>query len=374
MGFGGINRMHYLLNNQPSDNSNQDAQPVFGRESLLGPNPNPMPLPTFGNYLAPSVGGLNLLAALAPSKKSAIHQAFKQCLANIELDQTRTDQASQHYNSIKNWLEARIPVVQVRRIGSFQKHTKIRPITTNGIASPIDIDAIVCFGDARGIVSYGGTTGDSCLQTVRNALIENRTYKLLKPVVDHPVVTLSYASEFFIELVPCYRNRMDSESITRTPPSYLVCNSQNDWEDADYDYDSAYITEANKLADQKLVPAIKLIKQFVRNRGLDIKSFQVEVLCVQLLLPRILELKQANQIWEWQELITYFLQNASQILWQTLSLPGSKTKVPAIINPFSLGIKMKEWGDVFASLSSLPPSTATLQAYKLCYGERFPAP
>ncbi|MBX9724266.1 MAG: hypothetical protein K2X81_22850 [Candidatus Obscuribacterales bacterium] len=374
MGFGGFNRMHYLLNNQASSSSNQDPQPVFGRESLLGPNPNPTFFPPFGGYIAPSIGGLDLLTALATPKKSAVHQAFKQCLANIELDQTRTDQASQHYNSIKNWLESRISGVQIRRVGSFQKHTKIRPVTINGIASPIDIDAIVCFGDATGIVSYGGTTGDSCLQIVRNALVENHIYKLLKPVVDHPVVTLSYASEFFIELVPCYRNRLDSESIARIPASYLVCNSQNDWEHADYDYDSAYITEANKLADQKLVPAIKLIKQFVRNRELGIKSFQVEILCVQLLVPRILELKLANQTWEWQDMIAYFLQNASQILWQNLSLPGSRTKIPAIVDPFSLGMKMKEWGDLFASLRSLPPSNATLQAYKLCYGDRFPTP
>lgn len=366
MGFGGINRYHLI--NQLSGNHNQEPKPLSGRESFIGTSPSPFLLPPY----LPPVNRFDLLAALAP-KKSAVHQAFKECLSNIELDQSRIDQASQHYNAIKDWLESRLPGVQVRRVGSFKKHTKIRPITVNGVASPIDIDAIVCFGDARQ-VSNSGRSADSCLQQVRNALIQNRKYKMLEPDIDHPVVTLSYASEFYIELIPCFRNKLDFESLLRDPASYLVCNSKNDWEHADYDYDSAYITAANKQAGQQLIPAIKLVKQFVRNSRLDLKSFQVELLCVRILLPKLQELKQANQTWEWQELFTYLLQNARFVLNQDLSLPGSRTKAPPIVNPVSLGADMKAWGDIFATLCLLPPTTATLQAFKAYYGERFPTP
>lgn len=343
--------------------SGQPAPPQSAREAFLGSSPRP------------SIGplGLSLFATPPAPPRSNIHIAFQTCISNIELDNTRAERAKQHYNAIKDWLESRLPGVEVRRVGSFQRHTKIRPATVNGVTSPIDIDALVCFGDAQSIVYYGGTTGLSCLEAVRNALAANGVYKLKEPTIDHPVVSLSYASEFFIELVPCYRNKLQLEDILRDPPSYLVCNSSNDWEPADYDYDSKYISQANKDADGKLIPAIKLIKQFCRNQSLGLKSFQIELLCVKLLTPFITVMREQGLTWEWQDLLTVFLLTAPAILEQDLSLPGSRTKCPPVENAFYLGIRLKNWGELFGKLSKEPDTAATLKLFNSAFGERFPA-
>lgn len=368
MGLLGINRYGPFGQQSLSDlllSGEQSSTPT-GREALLGPNPYP---------LRPLLGplGLNLLKPPTPPR-SNIYKAFQTCLSNIELDATRSEQAKQHYNAIKNWLESRLSGVELRRVGSFQRHTKIRPATVSGVASPIDIDALVCFGDARSMVSYGGTTGSSCLEMVSDALSQNRVYKLLKPTIDHPVVSLSYANEFYIELVPCYRNRLLREDWQRDPASYLVCNSSGNWEPADYDYDSQYISQANKDTDGKLIPAIKLIKQFCRNNRLELKSFQIELLCVRLLTPFISVMKDKGLAWEWQDLLVFFLLTAPSIFSHDLSLPGSKSKVPPIENQYFLSIRMQGWGELFAKLSKNPlDSNETLKLFKSAYGERFPS-
>ena len=394
MGLGGLPRFSAFIdaksNSHQSQLASQQEPELFGRERLLGPRPQSTWLPLAARtpleglampsnslsareqFLGSNTSSLSLLAGLK-APKSAIHQAFKQCLVNIELDETRIQRASTHYNAIKNLLETRIRGAEVRRVGSFQKHTKIRPRTINGVASPIDIDAIVCLGDAYSLVSSGGLTGESCLQLVRSALVSNSRYLLMQPRIDHPVVTLSYASEFFIELVPCYRNKLDWESIMRETPSYLVAASDNHWEHADYDFDARFISRANAEADGKLIPAIKLIKQFCRNHEIQIKSFQVELLCLTVLMPFFNNHKEMNVSWEWQDLIAFFLQIAPSFITYDLSIPGSRTKAPPIETPYFTGPVLKYWGDQFAELCRLPVNNSTLQRFKNVYGNRFPS-
>jgi hypothetical protein len=323
-----------------------------------------------------SFGSLSLFPERSPilaPQPSSIQEGFATTLSRIELDSTRVQRASQHYKSIKDWLESKLSV-EVRQIGSFQRSTKIRPSVINGVSSPIDIDAIVCFGDATFFATPGfGQTGFDALKAVRDALIAHKTYRILEPKIDHPVVTLSYASEFSVELVPCFRNRMAPDNWNRIPPSYLVSNSIGLWELADYDYDSAYITASNKDCDGKLIPAIKLIKQFVRNKNIGLKSFHIELLCVKIFVPYITVLNQAGIKWTWNDLLSLFLNSAPAVLLESVALPGSRSIVPAIVEPQRVIRELLEWGTIAGKLSQLTFSPEVYKLWRQFYGDPFPA-
>jgi hypothetical protein len=305
---------------------------------------------------------------------SNVHRAFELCLSRIELDPTRVKEASQHYNAVKDWLESKMNVT-VRQVGSFQRNTKNRPIVEQGKVSRIDVDALVCFGDATCFAASwdDGTTPESALTQVRKALMLNGTYKLLEPEIDHPVVTLSYANEFFIELVPCFRNRFPPENTYRDPASYLVANSLGGWEDADYDFDSQYITQANKNSDGNLVPAIKLLKRFIRNKQIGLKSFQVEVLAGLLLEPFFEVAPQNHPNWQWQDALWFFLKVAPALLANNPTIPGSKTPHIPVNNLPTVQAILLEYAGLFDDLRKLPDNDETLRLYRAAYGAPFPS-
>lgn len=332
----------------------------------------PGPYGAFGSSFGadPNSARNQFLGGLKP--RSMVHRGFELCLSRIELDPTRVTEAKQHYNAVKDWLESRMSVT-VRRVGSFQRHTKIRPTVENGVVSSIDIDAVVCFGDVTYFTNYGGTSASSALEQVRHALVQNRTYQLLEPEIDHPVVTLSYANEFFLELIPCFKNRMPPDNTYRDPASYYVTNSAGGWELADYDYDSQYISGANKECDGKLVPAIKLLKRFCRNRKIGLKSFQIEVLAALLLKPYFKVAPQNFPDWEWQDVLIFFLEVAPALMDNSPSIPGSQTAHIPIANHEFVKSQLKEWSEILQEANKMTDSEEKLKAFRMVYGAPFPS-
>ncbi len=315
---------------------------------------------------------LSLFGEPTRRQYSSIHKGFDECLTRIELDSTRIQLAKQHYNAVKNWLQSHLNV-EVRRVGSFRKHTKIRPRIVNGKSSPIDIDARVCFGDATHIAPSGrGITGEGLLQLLRNGLIENKTYRLMAPSIDRPAVTVSYADEFSIELTPCMRNQITPDN-WRSPANYLLWNSSGNLEIADYDYDCAFITELNKLHDGYLIPAMKLLKQFVRNKSIELKSFQVELLCIKVISPFLSKVKEDGGTWEWQDLIVCFLEDAPVVLELDLSLYGSRTTPARIPNAIQIQKDLRFWSILALRIREFGDTPEAFELWRAFYGEPFPA-
>jgi hypothetical protein len=270
-------------------------------------------------------------------------------------------------------LESKLSV-EVRQVGSFQRSTKIRPSIINGVPSPIDIDAIVCFGDATFFSAPGfGHTGFDVLKAVHDALIANKTYRVLEPEIDHPVVTLSYASEFFIELVPCFRDRMPPHGWSREPASYLVSDRFGYWQKADYDYDSRYITQSNLDCNFKLVPAIKLLKRFLKNHNVPLKSFQIELLCALVLGPFISTLKEYDVRCDWSQVLRFFLHVAPSFVHNPLVLPGSVSTPTQIESPLLVEAWLKLLQTTCEALLKLPESAKTLNQWREFYGPPFPS-
>lgn len=329
-----------------------------------------------GGSTSESLRGLSIFPAPAPGLRptpSVIQEGFATTLSRIELDPTRAQRASQHYNAIKDWLEKRLNV-EVRQVGSFQRSTKTRPRVINGMPSAIDIDAVVCFGDATYTPTPGcGMTGTDALRGVQDALTSNQTYRILDPVIDHPVVTLSYGSEFSVELIPAFRNRLPPDNFDRNPPSYFIPNSMGGWQPADFDYDSEFITAANKSVDGKLIPAIKLMKQFVRNREIALKSFHVEIVCLKLILPFLLARKQDLRPWDWRDVLSVFLNCSPLILPHPLSISGSRSSVPPIDQLSNVITALTSWGALCNEFRKLDNVQSSLPLWRQFYGDPFPS-
>lgn len=266
--------------------------------------------------------------------KSPVEQAFSDLLSGIELNQTRVRLASERYAAIKTHLESRLSNVEVKQVGSFRKKTKTRP--SDG-SDRIDLDVIVCLGNFTGYSDFPGVgvTPNNALGTVQVALKDNVIYRMMRPRIDAPTIILDYSDNFSIELIPCYRDLSGRYPRLLGPACYVV-GTTGSWEPADYDYDAEYLTRLNQSSDVdgQLVPTIKMVKTFLKNREISIKSFFVEIVCAQH-LPGVLRFaKLLNANWGYQHSLYLMLEKLAENYDKKLAFPDSYTSpVESGLNP-----------------------------------------
>jgi len=310
--------------------------------------------------------------------------AFAELLRRIELNPDRVKEASQHYWTVKDWIESTLPGSLVKQVGSFQRHSKIRPASLSRLQlflaghedyTPIDMDALVCVGNATTWAPpYQGIMPSDILGLVRRALDSHGTYKM-KAEIDSPTVTLSYANEFKIELIPCFRDWTSLEAKLLSPPRYLVASEFGGWKLADYEYDAQYITSINQSLNGRLIPGIKIVKAFIRNYGLPIKSFHVEIICATMVTELLQSLEQAQLSWDYRHFFVTFLMVLPVVLRQPLALPGSFSPPQQIApeNAERLLYALKTCTDLCLKLCALPDSQDSLDAWRVLIGYPFPS-
>ena len=159
--------------------------------------------------------------------------------------------------------------------------------------------------------------------------------------------------------------------------------SPDTWDPADYDYDAQLITginQSNAIA-QALVPGIKLLKAFLRNQSIGLKSFHIEVLCA-LVLPSALSDWQARNLnWGYQHLLAHFLKNVRTHLTGPVSLPGSHS--PAIdsgvgfLRLQQIGTALESLGETAWKVCELDDkqhnTSSALDYWRKFFGEPFPS-
>jgi hypothetical protein len=308
---------------------------------------------------------------------TTVSAGFRELLSRVELNPSRVSIASQRYHAVSDRIRTVRPNYEVRQIGSFQRKTKIRPRTDS---DPLDIDAAVCFGDAFSYASDGsGITPSDALAIVRKALESDKTYKLMDPAIDSPTVVLEYADGFKIELVPCYRERTGKFSREAGPDCYIVGSPDGQWLAADYDYDAAFIGGLNQIdmVQRALVPSIKMIKAFLRNREIRLKSFHVEVLCARLIPAALIDWQSQNLRWDYHHILSYFLSNAYSLLNGPVGIPNSYSRpVDSNLSAFDLqqiGGVLNQWGNAAWGICKMENEAAALKVWRQFFGEPFPA-
>jgi len=312
---------------------------------------------------------------------TAVAAGFRELLARVELNASRVNLASQRYNAVKQRIQVALPGEEVLQIGSFQRKTKIRPLDDAG---PLDIDLIVCFGNADHFAGAGerGVTPAGALETVRRALVSDGTYELMDPDSDAPTVVLGYADGFKIELTPCFRDLTGQHPRQNGPACYIVGTSAGSWVPADYDYDAAFISGANQhpAVSQALVPSIKMVKQFLRGHGIELKSFHAEIICALIVPGAVADWNQRCPKWGYQHVLAQFLSQAPTYLTGPVAIPSSYS--PAVDSGLSTyglqetGRYLARCGEAAWSICKVGDGgeeRRALDAWRQFYGEPFPA-
>jgi hypothetical protein len=305
-----------------------------------------------------------------------VNSAFKDTLTAIELNPTRVELASQRYNSVKAVIEGALPGKTVTRIGSFQRHTKIRP---QDLSDKIDLDVLVSWGDAHRIAvpPEPGVTPVDALTAVQNALRDDRRYEVMRPRPDAPTVVLKYADDFCMELVPAFVDRTGLRPRQEPwPRPYLVPTATGQWVPADYDYDADVISLLNQDCGGDLVPTIKLAKRFCRNHGLPVKSFHIEVVCATELTSVLKDWNARKLAWGYQHALAQFLGALPAHISTPRSLQGSYSPVPTEalgeLQRQQVIVKIGQLASLAARLAALSDSDEVLQMWHDLYGEPFP--
>lgn len=306
-----------------------------------------------------------------------VTSAFRELLSRIELSVTQASLASQRYNAVKKSVESKLPGKEVRQIGSFQRKTKIRPINEG---DPLDIDLVVCFGNADHFDPPPlGLTPARALEIVRGALVSDGTYRLMNPKPDSPTVVLEYSDGGKVELTPCYRDMTGLHSRQVGPACYIVGSPGDTWVPADYDYDAAFISGTNRqpAVAQTLVPSIKIIKQFLRGKGIELKSFHVEVICA-LTVPQAVAHRNLSSVdWGYHRVLADFLSRAANHLTGAVKIPGSYS--PAVDSGLSFNRLQEivqylgECGKVAGLICELGDEEEAVEVWREFYGDPFPA-
>lgn len=308
---------------------------------------------------------------------ATVKSAFDELLKRIELDPTRAALASQRYNAVKTQLESALSEKQVIQVGSFQRKTKIRPLDPN---DPLDVDALVCFGSAYRYACAGeqGTTPAGALETVRRALTQDKTYRLMKPASDAPTVVLEYADGFKMELIPSFRELTGRYPRQNAPACHIVGDAKGNWVPADYEYDAELISGTNQAPaiSGALVPSIKMVKAFLRGKGSALKSFHIEVLCTQIIPAAIARWEASSLSWGYQHVLAQFLSQAGEFLRGPAQLPGSYT--PPVDSELSKsemmneGLTLNVFGGQAWAICKLGDTSGSLEAWSTFFGEPFP--
>lgn len=308
---------------------------------------------------------------------ATVAAGFRELLTRVELNATRINLASQRYDGVRQQVESALPGSRVFQIGSFQRRTKIRPIKDS---DPLDIDVGVCLGDFHRYVSDGsGIYPSQALEAAKRSLTLDGTYEAMKPESDAPTVVLEYADGFKIELVPCYRDLTGTYPRQAGPACYVVGNAAGSWVPADYDYDAAYISGANQLqaVSQALVPAIKMVKRFLRNHNIELKSFHTEILCALILPQSIAGWNRQNLHWGYQHVLAQILSQAPNHLNGAVAIPDSYSRsVDSGLSVYRLqqiGQYLAKCGNCAWGICKVQDEGQALDLWRQFYGEPFPA-
>jgi hypothetical protein len=157
-----------------------------------------------------------------------------------------------------------------------------------------------------------------------------------------------------------------------------VGKDSNNWQPADYDYDAQIIGGLNQIVKvkQALVPAIKLVKKFLRNRRTRLKSFHIEVLCAAIIPTQIISWENGQKAWKFRHVLAAFLSEVNTQLRGPINLADSySVAVDSGMNGMQLsqiGAVLRNLGDEAWRFCKLTDSSQTLEQWAKYYGDPFP--
>jgi hypothetical protein len=301
-----------------------------------------------------------------------MHAHFEKLRQNLEPNPTFDGVIQTRHASVRAQLAPRSHL-----IGSLQRKTRIQPLPDQ----TFDIDIVVVLEDFVGWAPMGGsgTTPQTAIQVVLDRVHDSDRYALKNPIVDAPTVTLHFANNVKVELVPAFFDRVgyNPAGIPHMPKdrAYWIPDGAGNWLLADYDYDADYISAANKNESAGyLVPTIKILKAIKRRHFPQLKSFALEMLAA----AKIPALVSMHKVKGWP--ITYpmllrgFFQLAQRDLLQPISIRGSLS-APIVLSAIEVATIGRQFELICNAIDEMEPKSDAdkIKYWRAIIGDEFPA-
>lgn len=305
-----------------------------------------------------------------------VAEAFDEFRSRLELNKSFQDAVTTHHNAVRKWLESQDPKIKTSLIGSLQRKTRIQPRSDEDI---FDVDILVVLGSFGQWVPQGGVTPINALDAVEKLVENNEVYERMGTETDSPAISIEYADNIKVELVPAYLDNIGhTASGISTLPSgrgYWIPKN-NQWVIADYDFDAEYISKLNEQTDGYLIPTIKLLKAAKRHSFSEMRSYHLEVLAAST-IPRAMQFFKTQGISiSFPLLIASFFTMAKDEILSGSNIPSSKSPSADAYLPMEMRKALSKRFGVYAPALHQALSVSDVTAIKVwgqLFGDEFPS-
>ena len=285
---------------------------------------------------------------------------FKELASKLELTKSESDKISQKHSELREKLCEKLPVEDDFLTGSYARNTMIRPKDEK----KFDVDFFLAFSQK----DYGETELQDLLGMVKNALeqIKNDDADIMEIQEQKRSIGVIYKDNFQIDVVPAIQIEKDKRYKIFDKSTLQAIESNPKLHGSN-------LTSANEASEsggvKRLVPIVKLLKFWKREKCDYVKSFHLEMLAVEIL--------SGEEINSYSQGLAKFFANAEQnlqsagmkdpanednVIDEYLDSDGTRTKLLSLIreenkiveSAVRLGNEgkddgaIKEWKKIFA--------------------------
>ena len=204
---------------------------------------------------------------------------FNELLANLNLSSQEIDQISKKHLSLRERLRELLPITDDFLTGSYPRNTIIRPIGQD----KFDVDFFLVFSND----TFGAYELPKLLEVVKFALekIRDEDSDIVNIKQQNRSIGIEYRGNFQIDVVPAIEIEKDRlynifDKRTRQPI------------DSNPLLHGKHLSEVNRNTEcnsvRRLVPIIKLLKSWKREKCDYVKSFHLELLAVEILQENLI--------------------------------------------------------------------------------------
>lgn len=198
---------------------------------------------------------------------STVIKALDGLRQNLELTPTELEKViDRKDNLIENLLVTlNIDQETVFLSGSYDRMTRIRPLN--------DIDVfVVLHDDEKDKYRWVENGASKLLTKIKDQVKSISDYSRSEVKVDGQAVTLTYSDGFGFDIVPAFVSGS----------KYEIPHSPNAWTTADPKGQKTHLSDKNTQLEGRLVPLVKMMKQWNVHHGRPINSsYYLELLCNQ---------------------------------------------------------------------------------------------
>jgi hypothetical protein len=304
-----------------------------------------------------------------------MNEYFLKLKSNLELDPTLASSVSTRHTAVRTYLQNNhSPFKDSKLIGSVARKTRISP----GSGKKFDIDILVVSGENNGWVPQGGIAPQAFLDQLYSTVNGSVRYGDMNPHQDAPTVTMTYADDIQVQLVPALVDMVGKDQwgneLGFIGRGYWVVKNGT-WHMADYDYEADYISKQNDASLGYLIPAIKMLKALKQRYFPELGSFPLETLAANNIPMSVIVKQAVDAPILYHDLLQAFFADVPAQLSGPIKIPGSKS-APLILDPDTVQRLSKTFGvlgNYIDAINATPQQGKKIEMWRELFPDHFPA-